>query len=357
MLSINKLSLLSLLFSPALAQNSCGLCPEGSTLGEDKPVFSPDDPSLPASCSGFDDLLAVVPAAMCDSTRSAMLAPYNLQYYCECSGVEAPGVCDLCNGADVINADVPSDLLTGYTCGQFSDLAASVTTEEQCTTVSAAAALCCDGGGGDGATTPPVDGNVTATESPTLDATMSPADNVTSTAACPVCENGTSPSSDFIIPIIGVSCAMFEMLPIEEEQCNMLKGSIAVGALCGCAGEEPPSVCPLCGGAGLPDTVSNDTISINGLNFTCQEAQYFSDFANDMLCNTSVALFDTACCGGEAATSEPTAPATVEPTAAPAPTASGPTASADSKATHQVAGAFTVRMIMAVAAVCLSVLA
>ena len=61
-------------------------------MNDDKPFFGTEE-GQPTSCGGFDDFLAVIPVDACESTLTSagVTDPINLQYYCECENVDAPG--------------------------------------------------------------------------------------------------------------------------------------------------------------------------------------------------------------------------------------------------------------------------
>ncbi|GKZ00461.1 hypothetical protein MPSEU_000998600 [Mayamaea pseudoterrestris] len=310
-----------------LAQDTCQLCPSGSTMNNvDKPFYGTGD-NAPATCGGFDELLALIPADSCEATLESqgVLSPVNLRVYCECSGVDAPNVCDLCNGGDLIaGSDEPSQILAGYTCNQINDLFASSTEADNCgeNDLSAAAALCCEGGTGLNITFSDDDavtgGNMTAM--PDSNSTMAPTSNggdENATAICQICADGSDPTNDATIPLLEMSCSVFQAFPIPVAVCSELKSQIAIGALCGCAGEEPPNACPLCGDGQVSN--SSDLVNVpNGGSLTCQDALMLSMFAGENLCNSSVQELEAVCCvDASAATVAPTPAEADSPVAAP----------------------------------------
>jgi hypothetical protein len=237
--------LLASLAASAAAQ--CSLCPTDSVLGN-------PDLQVPISdaltCADYETALLSLTfdneSEECDGFRNPGI---DYPAYCGCSGVDPPNSsCSFCGSDDmVIDLDRPiDDDDPSVTCGDVNILAPFITDTDTCSSIQQAIPLCCVGG-----------------------------------RACGVCADLGEPGNPDNPLDDASTCEDLDMIlgRVPADQCAGLLDEFddfAVGAYCGCAGENTiPDKCALCPEG---EDVARPNARIPDIGLTCAEGQQFARF-------------------------------------------------------------------------------
>jgi len=307
------LSILVFLATTAVvAQDSCQLCPEGSTMGDpDRPIYEIEEFS---SCGEIDDLvLAPLPQASCVDALDILLSgPLDFREYCGCSDYVGPAICTLCAEDEIlVNEDVEQEMLGGYTCNQIADLADSAKDDTTCGTFAEATPFCCS--------------NPSLTNS-------TGSNDANSTETCELCEDGAqiqNPDRELFL-LDDISCNDFSVALTRFATypfCDIFP-FFDTQAYCGCEGSSAPTGCEFCE-VTTPDT----EVYIVAINMTlsCSEVELLATYATDNdLCSVFGPLESVCCSSSGSQVPGASSPPEEQPTTPPSTSATLPTASGTS---------------------------
>jgi cell division septation protein DedD len=284
---ISTLLLLASFTSKSAGQQTCSLCPPGSSIEDEAGDILGFGTSICSDNEASINSFVLLASACDDLVQDAFLATIDLPAFC-CSNVDPQeGLCSLCEeGSSLINPDF---LVGAYTCSDISTASPFITNATLCEQFQFARPFCCSGGA----------------------------------STCQLCPNGGEIAfPDKAIPFLeGLGVTTCDGLAdvvgmIPEAECGAtledIGSDISFAALCGCTDVTPPVICDLCGNGELIDP---DLVIFDG-DGTCGEFVGVAPYAATAEgCTDLVDGGRAACCTSPVATEAPVA-ATEAPVAA-----------------------------------------
>lgn len=301
--------LLTRLAAPAAAQ--CSLCPTNSTLGapefELMDLLESEDST---TCADYDALLAVLSDdESCVAAQTAMENDFGIDFpaICQCSDVEPPQTCSFCDSP----ASVTDDPDLALQCAYLNNISPFVSSEAFCAEISNYVPTCCTAfdacgicvNGGepgrpnelifDDFTCGDIDMDyATFPEGEFCDAARGDLGGVGAVcgcegevAACGLCKNGGKPGNPD--RSLGEdTCGEYNnyLALFPEDDCDAVlagivaESGIAIGAFCGCEGEDIPDKCALCPEG---EEVAHPDVPIPDSDLTCAEGEQVVRFVTD----------------------------------------------------------------------------
>jgi hypothetical protein len=285
---ISALLLLASFTSMATGQQTCSLCPGGSSIEDPAREILGSGNSICSDNEASINSFFLLPSECDDLVQDTFLATFDLPAFC-CSNVDPQeGLCSLCEeGSSLMN---PDEFVGTFTCSEIFTASSFITNATLCEELSESARpFCCSGA-----------------------------------STCQLCPNGSEIAfPDKAIPFLekdlGVTtCAglAFVLGGVSAAECgatlDSIGSDISFAALCGCTDVTPPVICDLCGNGELIDP---DLVIFDG-DGTCGEFVGVAPYAATAEgCTDLVDGGRAACCTSPVATEAPVA-ATEAPVAA-----------------------------------------
>jgi hypothetical protein len=321
---ISTLLLLASFTSMATGQQTCSLCPDGSSIEDPAREILGSGTSICSDNEASINSFFLLPSECDNLVQDTFLATFDLPAFC-CSNVDPQeGLCSLCEeGSSLINLD---NLIGTFTCSEIFTASPFITNATLCEELSESARpFCCSGGA----------------------------------STCQLCPNGGEIAfPDKAIPFLEEDLAVttcaglaFVLGGVSEAECgatlDSIGSDISFAALCGCTDVTPPVICDFCGNG---DLIDPDRVVFDG--DTCGEFAEVAPYAATAEgCTELVGVGRAACCTNPVATESPVAATespvtpTESPTAAPTDEASAPA----SKFTVALTSVGTMMMMMMLA--------
>jgi hypothetical protein len=301
---ISALLLLASFTSMATGQQTCSLCPGGSSIEDPAREILGSGNSICSDNEASINSFFLLPSECDDLVQDTFLATFDLPAFC-CSNVDPQeGLCSLCEeGSSLMN---PDEFVGTFTCSEIFTASSFITNATLCEELSESARpFCCSGA-----------------------------------STCQLCPNGSEIAfPDKAIPFLekdlGVTtCAglAFVLGGVSAAECgatlDSIGSDISFAALCGCTDVTPPDViCDFCGNG---DVIDPDRVVFDG--DTCGEFAEVAQYAATAEgCTDLVGVGRAACCtkpvvteAPVAATESPVVPPTESPVAAPTDESSAP---------------------------------